>query len=218
MSFKPIFYKDFLIEFRNRYSLSTLLLFVFVTVALFYYNLHSIELKPLIMSTLYWVVIYFAALTGLSRGFLIEEDKGTILFLQLFAKPLSVFTAKVLFNIVIINIVNILASILFSLLITNFIITNILHYFLNTIIVSSSIAIIITLLSAIISKVNNKSSLLAVLSFPTLLPIILLGSSDLSKVILETQQIDYESFIFLVSYCGIMTTLSFLLFEFIWKD
>lgn len=218
MSFKPLFYKEILIEYRNRYTLSNLFLFVFVTVALFYYNLHGVELSPIILSTLYFVVIYFAALSGLSRIFLIEEDKGTSLFLSLFAKPSNIYLSKLLFNIILINIINIITTILFSVLIDNFIILNYLHYLLNTILISSSIAIVITLLSSIISKVNNKTSLLAVLSFPTILPIILLGSQDLSKTIVESREILYDDFLFLLSYCGIITILSFYLFEFIWKD
>lgn len=218
MSFKPLFYKEILIEYRNRYTLSNLFLFVFVTVALFYYNLHSVELSSIILSTLYFVVIYFAALSGLSRIFLIEEDKGTSLFLNLFAKPSNIYLSKLLFNIILMNIINIITTILFSILIDNFIILNYLHYFLNTILISTSIAVVITLLSSIISKVNNKTSLLAVLSFPTILPIILMGSEDLSKTIVENREILYDDFLFLVSYCGIITILSFYLFEFIWKD
>ena len=218
MSFIPIFQKDLLIEFRTKYSFSTLFLFVFVVVALFYYNLHGQKLEPIFLSSIYWIVIYFASLSGLTRGFLYEEDKGTLIFLQLYSNPISVYTAKLLINLIMTNSINILTSLLFVLLLEDYIIFDIFHYALNTFLVSSTLSIIITLLSAIISKSNNKSSLLAVLSFPTVLPMILLGSNDLANAFIQDKGFVLEDFIFMLSYSGLITIVSYFLFEFIWKD
>lgn len=210
--------KDLKSEYRTRYAISSLFLFVFITINLIYFTIGSKEIEPILLSALYWIVIFFAAMTGLGRTFISEEEKSTILFLKLFSNPLSVYFGKLLFNIILISLVNIISVLLFLLLIESFVIYNYLIFFLNLLISGIAIASGTTLLSALISKANGKSSLLPILSFPVLLPVLIIAT-ELTKATLHPElEPDFNDLIIILSYTGALITSSYLLFDYVWKD
>jgi len=90
--------KDVRSELRTRYALNALLMFVITSVATILFALREDELNPEILSGMFWVVIFFTAMSGLSRIFVSEEERGTTLTLQLVASPSVVYFGKLIFN------------------------------------------------------------------------------------------------------------------------
>ncbi len=218
MNLFTVLKKDLKSEYRTRYALSSLFLFVFITISLIYFTIGTKEIEPALLSSLFWIVIFFASMTGLGRTFITEEEKSTILFLKLYSDPLSVYFGKLLFNILLISLVNIVSVILFLLLIESFQIYNYLIFFSNIIISGISIAGGTTLLSALISKANGKSSLLPILSFPVLLPVLIIAT-ELTKATLHPElEPDANDLVIILSYTGALITSSYLLFDYVWKD
>jgi len=76
-----------------------------------------------------------------------------------------------------------------------------------------------TILAAIISKANTKGTLYPVLSFPILLPL-LLTLINATKLSVEGAPFSeaISSFQILISYFVVITAISYLLFEFVWKE
>ena len=76
-----------------------------------------------------------------------------------------------------------------------------------------------TILAAIISKANTKGTLYPVLSFPILLPL-LLTLINATKLSVEGGSFSeaISSFQVLISYFVVITAISYLLFEFVWKE
>jgi heme exporter protein B len=92
-------------------------------------------------------------------------------------------------------------------------------YWIMVIILSVCMASAITAIAAIISKANGKGALFPVLSFPVLLPPALLGIEALSMAIHGADISEAgTTIIVLLSYAGIMISVSSLLFEFIWNE
>ena len=56
--------------------------------------------RPHLLAALLWVILFFAATSGLSRVFVKEEDAHTAKTLRLAARPLAVFAGKFLFNLI----------------------------------------------------------------------------------------------------------------------
>ncbi len=218
MNIKAVIRKDLKSEYRTKYAISSLFLFVFITVALIYFIAGGKEIDTTLLSGLYWIVIFFSAMTGLGRTFVAEEEKSTTLFLKLYSDPLSVYFGKLTFNLILISLVNLITLLLFLLLIDSFVIYNHGVFFANLFLTGIAIGSGTTLLSALISKANNKSTLLPILSFPVLLPILIISTELLASTLHPEKMPNANDLIIITSYTGALITASYLLFDFVWKD
>src|SRR5438309_2368973 len=74
-------------------------MFLLITVAVILYSTPGEQLQPSILSALLWIALFFGAMTGLSRSFVSEEERGTSLLLRLYAPSEGVFIGKLLYNV-----------------------------------------------------------------------------------------------------------------------
>lgn len=219
MTFISVFKKDWQSELRTRYAVNALAMFILVTISVILFSVGQEKISEHLTGGLFWVVIFFSAMSGLSRAFVSEEERGTTLTLQLIAAPSTIYFGKLIFNLVLVFIMNLSIVILYYLLFESFVILNFSLFFLSLFFGSIGIAVSSTIIAAIISKANTKGTLYPVLSFPILLPLIL-TLMELTKFAMDGDLIS-ESFaelMVLVSYDVIMLTAGFMLFDFIWKD
>lgn len=219
MNVISVFKKDWQSELRTRYAINALAMFILVTISVILFSIGQEKITEHLTGGLFWVVIFFSAMSGLSRAFVSEEERGTTLTLQLIAAPSTVYFGKLLFNLVLVFIMNIAIVFLYYLLFESFIILNFTLFLLSLFFGSIGIAISSTLIAAIISKANTKGTLYPVLSFPILLPLIL-TLMELTKFAMDGDPISDSAveLAVLVCYDVIMLTAGYMLFDFIWKD
>lgn len=214
-----LFKKDWQSELRTRYAINALAMFILVTISVLMFSIGNEKISEYLTGGLLWVVIFFSAMSGLSRAFVSEEERGTTLTLHLMASPATIFSGKLIFNVLLVFLMNLVITFLFSLLFSSFIIKNILLFAIAFLLGNIGIAISSTIIAAIISKASSKGTLYPVLSFPILLPLIL-TLLELTKFAMDGNSIagsSVEIFV-LICYDVIMGTASFLLFDFIWKE
>jgi len=213
-----IFRKDFKSELRTRYAFNSLLMFVIVTIAIIKFSLGDERTDNEILSGLFWIVVFFAASSGLSRVFIKEEEKETSAALKLSVSASEVLAGKLIFNFVLSFLINIVIFIFFigatGIEIKNLAGFTITFFLGNLGLVSAS-----TIIAAIISKANSKGTLYPVLAFPVLLPLLLtlIEAGKLAASGVETDRLLSE-FLFLFSYTVVVTISSFILFKFVWED
>lgn len=214
-----LFQKDFHSELRTRYAINSLAMFIIVAISVILFSIGNENISPGLTGGLFWVVIFFSAMSGLSRAFVSEEERGTSLTLQLIASPSTVFTGKLLFNMILVFLMNIVITLLYSMLFAEFIIQNYLLFLLTFILGNIGIAISSTLIAAIIAKAGSKGTLYPVLSFPILLPLIL-TSVQLTSFSIDGIPISEAFFELAIVLCYdiIMISAAYMLFDFIWKD
>lgn len=214
-----IFLKDLHSELRTRYAISALVMFVITTIAIIMFSLGQENAPPEVLSGMLWVVIFFGAMSGLSRTFVMEEERGTSMTLQLLAPPSAVYFGKLLFNLVLVSALNLFTVFLYLFLVNGFMVKTASIFILTILLGSFGFASAATVIAAIIARANTKGTLYPVLSFPILLPL-LLTVIDATKSATQGAPLDEAGgvFQFLISYIVVLTTLSYLLFEFIWKD
>ncbi len=194
-------------------------MFILVTISVILFSIGQEKVSEHLTGGLFWVVIFFSAMSGLSRAFVSEEERGTTLTLQLIAAPSTIYFGKLLFNLVLVFIMNLAILILYYILFNSFVILNFSLFVLSLFFGSIGIAISSTIIAAIISKANTKGTLYPVLSFPILLPLIL-TLMELTKFAMDGELIS-DSLVelaVLVCYDVIMITAGYMLFDFIWKD
>ena len=149
-----LFKKDWQSELRTRYAINALAMFILVTISVILFSIGSEKVSEYLTGGLLWVVIFFSAMSGLSRAFVSEEERGTTLTLQLIAAPSTIYFGKLLFNLVLVFIMNIAIVILYYLLFESFIILNFSLFLVSLFFGSIGIAISSTIIAAIISKAN----------------------------------------------------------------
>ena len=214
-----VFQKDFHSEIRTRYAINSLAMFIIVAISVILFAVGQEKISESLTGGLLWVVIFFTAMSGLARAFVSEEERGTSLTLQLTASPSTVFSGKLIFNIVLVFCMNTVITLLYTALFESFIIQNFLLFILSFFFGNIGLAISSTIIAAIIAKAGAKGTLYPVLSFPILLPLIL-TSVQLTLFALDGTSIEDARFelAIVVSYDVVMLTVSYLLFDFIWKD
>ena len=214
-----IFRKDLRSEIRTRYALNALLMFVVTTLSVVLFSIGNETVSPQVLAGIFWIIVFFSTMSGLSRTFISEEERGTVMTLQLVARPLSVYFGKLLFNLVLLAGLNLFTVALFLLVLPNFVVKNVALFSIALTFGTLGLASASTILAAIIAKANVKGTLYPVLSFPILLPL-LLSVINATKLSVENAPLveALGDFQVLISYMVVITTVSYLLFEYIWVD
>ncbi len=214
-----IFVKEFISEFRTRYALNALLMFVVTTLSIILFSIgHDSPTTDILSGTL-WIVIFFSAMSGLSRTFVAEEERGTSLTLRLLTNSTSVYTGKLIYNFILILSLSIIIAIAYLLLIKEFSVKTYSIFWLTIFLGSAGLASASTILAAIIAKANTKGTLFPVLAFPILLPL-LLTCINATKLSVDGAFFSeaIKEFQILISFAIVMVTTSLLVFDFVWKD
>lgn len=214
-----LFRKDIKSELRTRYAINALVMFILVAISVILFSIGNEKINSDLTAGLYWVVIFFSAMSGLSRAFVSEEEKGTTLTLQLIASSDTVFSGKLLFNLILTFFINVIITILYAAFFESFVIKNFGLFLLTFVLGNIGLAVSSTIIASIIAKAGSKGTLYPVLSFPILLPLIL---TCVQLTIFCFDGTNFESVFYelaiVVSYNIIMVTVSYLLFDFIWKE
>ncbi len=214
-----LYKKDINSELRTRYAVNSLVMFIIVAISVILFSIGNEKISASLTAGLFWVVIFFSAMSGLARAFVAEEERGTSLTLQLIASPSTVFSGKLLFNVILVFCMNAIVAVLYGALFEAFVLRNFSLFLASFVLGNLGLAISSTIIAAIISKAGAKGTLYPVLSFPILLPLIL---TSVQLTLLSIQGAGFADAKFelalLICYDVIMLTASYMLFDFIWKD
>lgn len=212
--------KDVHSELRTRYALNALIMFVVTAVSTIVFALRSDQPTSSVLSGLYWVVVFFTAMSGLSRTFVSEEERGTTMTLQLVATPSTVYFAKLLFNTALTFSMTIAVTILYMTVFSNVFVIQTVSIFLGTVVLGSlGFASASTIIAAIVAKANTRGTLYPVLSFPILIILLMTVMGATTKA-LDGEEFSSAlgDFQILIGYILAMTGGSYLLFDYVWKD
>ncbi|MCR4427171.1 MAG: heme exporter protein CcmB [Firmicutes bacterium] len=210
--------KDVRSEFRTRYAANSIALFAVTALAVVSFSVTPYSLDADVRAAFLWIVLFFSAMTGLSRSFVREEESRTAMALRLACLPNAVYLGKLLFNIGLLGAIETIVVPLFFVLMDTT--PGHIGLFLAALVFGTiALAASTTIVAAIISRANAKGALFAVLSFPLALPG--LGASIRATVVafsgggLPQAAGDIR---LLIGHGVIMMALSLLLFEFVWND
>ncbi len=214
--------KDLLAEWRTRIAVNSLFLFAFAVLVLVGYAVGPTRLapedRPTVNSVLLWIVIFFSAMTGLSRVFVKEEEAGTASALRLAAPPPAVLLGKYLVNILLLFAVTAFIVPLF-LVLMSFEIKCPSLFVVLLVFGCLGLAGASTFTAALVSKASAKGALFAVLSVPLLLPPLIAAVSGTQ---IAAREEDFKAGVdfvrVLVAYDGVVTTAAFALFDAVWRE
>jgi heme exporter protein B len=212
--------KDIRSEFRTRYAINAILLFGVTTLVVVSFAVGQSSLPPEVYSALFWIIIFFSAMSGLAHVFVREEESKTATVLRLTADTTPVYLGKLGYNLVLLALLQVIIAPLF-LVLTDVSLSDPVLFIVIIIIGSIGLAGATTLIAAIISKASVKGALFAVLSFPILLPLLIGVINGTTKAFSENSEgfsAASSELQLLVSYAVVMITASLLLFEYVWEE
>ena len=210
--------KEIAVELRTRYAFNTLLAFTGASLLLILFTLRADQMNPTPKSGLVWIIILFAAMTGMMRTFLQEADKKTWDLLKLHAQPSEIFTGKILYNFLFLLILHVF-TFFFYLFMMNMSIVSFSYFIAAIFFGSAGLASVTTLTSAMIAKADRKGSIFSVLCIPLLVPLLLILTSVTKSALIEGATPGaLNDLTALIGYCGVTITAGVLLFDFIWED
>jgi heme exporter protein B len=207
--------KDLLLEFRQRYALFSILLYVVATVYISYLIFSTIT-DARTWSALFWIILVFAAINSTVKSFSNESENRFWYYFQL-VSPQAVILSKIIYNTLLIWVISLITYLVYSWFIGNAI-SNHLHFTLVILLGSASFSGILTVVSAIAVKTNNNTTLMAILSIPLLLPavIVIVKASQLALMGMNLQQnLAYLGGLLLLN--ALVTAMGYLLFPYIWR-
>lgn len=214
-----VFEKDLKLELRSRYAINTLLMFVLGSLLLVLFAIGQEDVSERVQSALLWVVLLFSASVGLGRAFIAEEERGTVLLLQLNTRPSMVYAGKLLFNVVLmLGLSGVAVGVFIVLLSVRVVRPSLL---LTTLALGAlGLAGATTLLAAIIARSAGRGPLLPVLSFPLLIPLLVAVVGGTQSALPGGLGWDGASnaLFTLIGFAGVVITASVLLFDYVWNE
>jgi heme exporter protein B len=209
--------KDFRVEFRNRYALNVSVSFAVISTLAISLASGGVPISVKMQAVIFWIVLFFSAMNGLSHIFIREEEQETALFLRLNAAPGVVLTSKLAFNIMLFFILEIIITPLFVFFI-QVEIKSAVFFMLTVITGGFAVSVSSTILAAIVAKAGGRGSLFTVISFPIILPVLWIAINSTSQALENPAGADYRNLVFLLAFSGAIGALSYLMFEHIWME
>jgi heme exporter protein B len=214
-----LLYKEFQLELRRKSVVAGLSLYLFSTVFISYlvFALKQNLITPLVWSSLFWITILFTSINTVAKSF-IGEKRGLEIYYYSIAGPVDILLSKITYNFLLCLLLSIAGYLLFALFLNNPIQDKLLFAATLTL-TSLGFASSLTLLSGIASKANNSNILMAVLSFPVVISILLMAIKITKNCIDDfDSSVSYGTLLSLLAINFLVTAVSYLLFPFIWKN
>ena len=213
-----ILYKDFKIEINQSHLFFSVGLYVVSSIYIIYISYQPTGILSLEhWVSIFWVIILFSSISAVSKSFFQESGNRNYYYYYVLSPDELIFS-KLIYNFLFIVFVTFLTFIIFSFLLGNFIYS--FYFFLTLLFVGAlSISNCLTLISAISHQVKNNSILISVLSFPVIIPILLLlirlskiSSSEFSWNIIQ------DDFYLLILLNIILVAMTKILFSYLWRN
>lgn len=108
--------KEVLLELRQKYAISGILLYVLSTVFVVYASFKSIA--PNVWNTLFWIIVLFASVNAIAKSF-VQENSNRQLYYYTLANPTAIIISKVIYNSALLLFLSLLSFAVFSLVAGN---------------------------------------------------------------------------------------------------
>src|SRR5580765_6014644 len=162
--------KDVLLEFRQQYSFYGVLLYVASTIFVLYMAMGQPE--DMVWNGLFWMMQLFICVNAVAKTFL-QEGKGRQLYFYSLCSPIHFILARMIFNAVLMLLMNGISLLLFNLLLGSPISHPLLFLGISCF-GACSISLVFSFLAAIAARAQQNAALMAILGFPLIIPQIML--------------------------------------------
>jgi heme exporter protein B len=207
--------KEITLEWRQKYAIGGIFLYVASTIFVAYMGFIKIQAKE--WNVLFWIIALFASINAVVKSFMQESGYRQLYFYQI-ANPTAILLSKIIYNTLLLLLLNLLTWLIMGFVLGNPVRDGV-GFFFGLILASTGLSITLTFVSAIAAKATNSATLMAILSFPIIIPILLtLVKFSAGALGLITDTAGWKDVMILLSIDAILLSLAFVLFPFLWRD
>jgi len=213
---KALVGKEIRLELRQKYVINGILLYLVSTIFVTFLAFDDI-VSAETWNSLFWIILLFVAVNGISKSFL-QESPARHIYYYTIASPQAVILSKIIYNLLLMIILSSLSFLFFVLMMGNKVVD--IPLFLTCLLLGSlGMTSVLTMVAAIASRASNNFSLMAILSFPIILPL-LSTLMKVSKSALTASSGSGNSgfIVLLLTINGAVIVLAYLLFPYLWRD
>lgn len=209
-----LIYKDFLLDLKSKNIILSTLLYVFSTVFVCYLSFGNIKIDA--WNSLFWIIALFAITNAANKVF-INESGFQKFYLYSLADPRSIILSKLVYQWLFTTIIAIF--ILFSWMMVFS--ADLPHFFsfLGFVLLGIwSMSNVLTLNNALSTGTSNSPAVLAILSFPIMLPILMTTIKATKLSLLQTLPPDLWQYALSLLLLNVLTAvMSYILFPYLWR-
>ena len=211
--------KDLVVEWRNRYAINGILLYLISTIFICYlsFNLQQNQLSIATWNALFWIIMLFTSINAVVKSFL-QESSSRFTYYYAIASPEAIILSKIIYNSLLMILLGGAGYLFYSLVLGNPVEDQGM-FVLNLILASIGFSSSLTMISGIVSKAGQNTTLMAILSFPIVLPLLLVVIRVSKNAINGISgEENLKHLLVLVSINVIVGTVSYLLFPYLWRS
>lgn len=218
----PLIKKEFVLEFRQKSTLGGVLVYVVGTIFITAMCFKGRQLDVPAWNALFWVITLFTSVTISGRSFL-KEGGGTSLYNYFHYSPQHFILAKVIYNMIFMLALSLITFCFYAFFLQRgegATVGNTGLFLLVVTLASTGMAAVLSLMSAIAAKASGNFALMSILSFPVILPLILVVIRLSKQAVdgIEWAGVSGSMILVLISLNVLTLALSFLLFPYLWRD
>lgn len=216
---RSLLYKEILLEWRQRYALNGMLLYIVSTVLICYmsFNLRGDAMNPATWNTVYWIILLFTSVNAVAKSFM-QERYGRFIYYYTLVSPQGIILSKIVYNTLLMLLLALVGYGFYSLMLSNPVQDHFL--FIASILLGAlGFSTTLTMVSGIASKAGNNSVLMAILSFPVIIPMLLM-LMKVSKNAMDglDRASSSDEIVTLLAINAIVVSLSYVLFPYLWRS
>ncbi|WP_299756055.1 heme exporter protein CcmB [uncultured Pontibacter sp.] len=222
MLFKEILYlirKDLVLEWRQKYALNGMLLYVGSVVFVCYlsFGMRSNLLVAPVWNALLWIILLFTSVNAIAKSFM-QENRGRLLYFYSIVSPQGIILAKIIYNTLLMLLLAIICFVFYGFVLGNPV-EDVPMFLLSLLLGALGFSTSLTMISSIASKAANSSTLMAVLSFPVIVPMLLM-LMKMSKNAMDglERSASLDELLTLLAINMIVVTVSYILFPYLWRS
>ncbi len=208
--------KEILLEWRQRFALYGILLYVILVVFVAYLSFERVDVGT--WATLFWIIMLFTAINAITKSFM-QEGPGRQLYYYTIASPQAMILAKMVYNTLLMVLITAvtLASYMYVL---GFPLDHPWIFLLAVGLGAIGFSLTFTLMSAIASKAGNSTALMAILSLPVFIPMLVMLITLSRLAYAETFVVSevVKNSLALLAFDAIDLGLALILFPYLWRD
>lgn len=207
--------KEAVLEWRQKYAISGIFLYVLSTVFIVYIAFVRVDART--WNVLFWIIVLFASVNAVVKSFVQENTRRQLYFYSI-AHPTAIILSKVIYNTLLLGVISLLSFMALAFVADNPVQETGLFLFI-LFLGSLGFSIAFTFISAIAAKANNSATLMAVMGFPVVIPILLTLVKLSAHALRLLQDTSYwRDIIILLAIDAILLALVIVLFPFLWRD
>jgi heme exporter protein B len=216
---KALIDKEIRLELRQKYALNGMILYVVSTVYVCYlsFRLKSNQIDKITWNTLFWIILLFTATNAIAKSFT-QERFGRLLYYYTLANPVAIIISKILYNTLLMLVLALVGFGVYAIVMGNPV-GDIGMYLVSIVLGAIGFASSLTMVAGIASKAENNATLMAILSFPIIIPMLIM-LLKISKNALDglDRGNSIDEVFTLLAIDAIVLVLSVILFPYLWRS